>query len=81
MRVNCPSIYLGAVFRPTGHLPNKEGVPAPTQERLIQEGKTFTVIDVQEQGDGHMTRVTLSNGDQQITYGVETLLRGFSTVA
>lgn len=79
MRVNCPSVYVGAVFRPTTPLQNKAGEAAPAQDQLIQESKVFTVTAVEDHGD--VTRITLSNGDQQVTYGVETLLRGFSTVA
>lgn len=79
MRVNCPSIYLGATFRPTNPLPNKAGDAAPAQDMLIQKGEVFTVTAVEDAGDH--TRVTLSNGEQKITYGAETLLRGFSAVA
>ncbi len=79
MKVNCPSVYVGAIFRPTSPLPNKAGDNAPTQDKLIQEGAAFTVTSVEDIGDS--TRVTLSNGSRQVTYGVETLLRGFSTVA
>jgi hypothetical protein len=75
MKVNCPSVYVGAIFRPTSPLPNKAGDNAPTQDKLIQEGAAFTVTSVEDIGDS--TRVTLS---RQVTYGVETLLRGFSTV-
>lgn len=79
MRVNCPSVYVGAIFRPTSPLPNKVGETTPTEDKIIQESKVFTVTAVEDHGD--QTRITLSNGTQQVTYGVETLLRGFSTVA
>lgn len=79
MRVNCPSIHLGATFRPTGQLPTRDGTPSQAQAMLVQKGEVFTVTSVDDVGDH--TRVTLSNGDQQITYGVETMLRGFSAVA
>lgn len=80
MRVNCPSVYVGATFRPVHTLPNKAGEPAPAPDVPIQEGKVFTVTAVEDQEKGS-TRVTLSNGTRTIHYDVETLLRGFSTIA